>query len=125
MTSRWQASIAALVLLVASLLAGWHHAEVAHGRCSEHGEEVHLARVDGTVVAPAPDATQISSSPWVAVDGDDHCQIVVATHRACDPVTAPAFLPATLEHVVVPQPRVVAFAATLYRLAPKTSPPVV
>jgi hypothetical protein len=36
------AALAAIFLVASMGLAGWHRATVIHGRCFEHGEELHL-----------------------------------------------------------------------------------
>ena len=138
MTSRAQralAGFAAVVLVACTLLVGWHKATVTHGVCVEHGDELHLDRIiigDEGIVAggdherAAPsESAQLESSTWQLRDGDHHCAIA-ATSR--DPLAA-----SSTEHAVAPAwvddfrtPPVTAGPAprTLYRLAPKTSPPV-
>jgi hypothetical protein len=70
-------------------------------------------------------APSLTSSGWTLEDGDDHCEIVAASH-------SPAAVAAAGQHHVVlstldaPSPPIAAFApaaAVLYLLAPKTSPP--
>ena len=124
--TRALAGFAAFVLVACTLLVGWHKATVMHGVCAEHGDELHLDRVGEDRRAEAGDSAQIEPTAWVPVDGDHHC-VIAATSR--DPITTavghelaaahdlsePTSLPAALA-----APAVVA----LYRLAPKTSPPV-
>jgi len=121
------AALAALVLVAGVLVVGWHKAAVAHGVCTEHGEELHLQRLS----APAQDhgpatETRIGASTWELRDGDHHCTIA-ATSR--DPATAgvdaPVVLAADEPVDLLALPAALADARTvLYRLAPKTSPPV-
>lgn len=116
----------AVAVLTAMLLAGWHHASVQHGRCVEHGEELHLSKVGKALLAPTTDVAQISASPWAAVEGDEHCEISAVAHQpfhgAADVVLDVA--PAAIATAALPPPPIVAIAAAVYRLAPKTSPPV-
>jgi hypothetical protein len=120
------AAFAAVVLVGCTLLVGWHEATVMHGVCVEHGDELHLDRVSDHERAEASDSDQVESSTWVPVDGDHHC-VITGTSR--DPITAGASpdvaAAAALADEPSPPPALAAPAAVaLYRLAPKTSPPV-
>jgi hypothetical protein len=120
------AAFAAVVLVGCTLLVGWHKATVMHGVCAEHGDELHLDRVGEHQRAEASDSAQIESSTWVQGDGDHHCTIA-ATSR--DPIAAgashaAAAAPDVSDHASLPHALVAPAAVALYRLAPKTSPPV-
>ena len=120
------AAFAAVMLVGCMLLVGWHKATVMHGVCAEHGDELHLDRVSEHERAEASDSAQIESSTWVQVDGDHHC-VIAATSR--DPVStaaahAAAAAPDVSDHAPPPPALVAPAAVALYRLAPKTSPPV-
>lgn len=121
------AAFAALSLVTCTLLAGWHKATVAHGVCVEHGEALHLDRISDRDRAPASDSDQIEPSTWVLVDGDHHCAIA-ATSR--DPLAAPGAAEAAAapdlsdDPTALPPVLAATPAVALYRLAPKTSPPV-
>ena len=81
---RATAALAALVLVGATLLVGWHKASVEHGVCAEHGEELHLRRLNPTVASPAaePDgASRVGAATWELKDGDHHCAVAATTHR--------------------------------------------
>jgi hypothetical protein len=120
-------AFAACVLVACTLLAGWHKATVAHGVCVEHGDELHLDKIGDHDRAPASDSDQIEPSTWVLVDGDHHCAIA-ATSR--DPLAAPGAAEAAAapdlsdDPTGAPPTLAAAPAVVLYRLAPKTSPPV-
>lgn len=134
--TRALAGFAAFVLVACTLLVGWHEATVMHGVCAEHGDELHLDVItigDGGTVAggdheraEASDSDQIESSTWVPVDGDHHC-VIAATSR--DPITTAAghdvAAAADLSEPTSLPPALAGPAAVaIYRLAPKTSPPV-
>ena len=117
-------------LLGCTMLIGWHRATVAHGRCVEHGDEIHLDRVGGVTawVADGVDdgdgQDHLGASDWAARDGDHHCDLLTAPHGVAS-IDTPRLDAAHLEAPPAPPaPRVVAPAsASLFRLAPKTSPP--
>jgi hypothetical protein len=122
---RTVAALAALVLVATMGLAGWHRATVLHGHCAEHGDALHLEKVaDVTVVADAGVST-ISSSAFLLEDGDDHCEILAASHTTAAVATGPHPHVTVAAHVAptLPDTLVAPGAAALYLLAPKTSPP--
>jgi hypothetical protein len=116
------------VFVAALVLAGWHRASEIHGRCLEHGEELHLVHVAGGEPAVADaHVAQVSSTGWALLDGDDHCEILAAARHT--PTTASAhaiaiqLAPATADAIVPAQEVPALASAELFRLAPKTSPP--
>lgn len=122
------AGLAAVVLVACTLLVGWHKATVTHGVCVEHGDELHLGvNIIGSdhERAQDSDSDQIESSTWELVDGDHHC-VIAATSR--DPLAAGATLGASPDfaddHALLTPALAAPAAVALYRLAPKTSPPV-
>jgi hypothetical protein len=121
------AALAAVVLVACTLLVGWHKATVTHGVCVEHGDEVHLDRVGDAERAQAGDADQIGTSTWELIDGDHHCAIAAISrdpHAACGGDAAAAAPDLSDDATTPPPARAAAAAVALYRLAPKTSPPV-
>jgi hypothetical protein len=121
------AAAAALMFVAALVLTGWHRASELHGRCLEHGEELHIVHVAGgaPVVSDALVA-QVSSSGWALQDGDDHCEILAAARHTpttegaqTHTVTIASITIAALASVAATAPA----SAALFRLAPKTSPP--
>lgn len=115
------------VLLASLLLVSWHRATVVHRRCVQHDESIELIRVSAAsrVVADTG-LTGLRAADWVQLGEDAHCAILAIAHV---PLTASASV--ALHHVVVaaelaPRPLAIPArpAAPLYRLAPKTSPPL-
>jgi hypothetical protein len=113
------AAFAIAVLLLAQLGASLHRAEVRHVRCG-HGELVHA-----TIGAKhSTDASRLVAVESGDDGDDDHC--LIATGVRCDArMSAPAIAvqhQVTKHAIVIAIPRVVV-QTTLYRTAPKTSPP--
>lgn len=127
--SRATAALTALVLFVGSLLGLAHEAATAHVRCAEHGEMVHA---DGAAVT----RLDASEADWQATargipaatghgHGHDHCLLASAIHATC--VTARSSAIATLATITRTTLALVPRGTQhrdLYRIAPKTSPPV-
>jgi hypothetical protein len=124
---RATAALAALVLVGTTLLVGWHKANVEHGVCAEHGEQLHLRRVAELAPQDAADhAARIGAATWELKDGDHHCAVAATTRSATSADThAPQIVDAGehVEQLALPAQLAVAHVE-LYRLAPKTSPPV-
>lgn len=128
------AAVSAALLIACTLLVDWHRATTMHGVCAEHGDELHLVQVDELRGAPdahghdpgdAGDPAEVTRSSFVPTDGDHHCQITATTTvRMPDVDDHPRAAPtaATDPHAI---PAAAPLAArALFRLAPKTSPPV-
>jgi len=118
-------------LLVVSQAAAWCHAvAIAHVACLEHGEAMHSAPAPaaGARATRPQDAGQAGvRADLAAAGGHDHCGNAALLRWRDVALTAPpALAPLTSP------PRLLAFAATrdgapgavVYRLAPKTSPPI-
>ena len=116
---------AAMVLVLAQLIGLAHQAAIRHVTCNEHGEELELAPLAESVHA-------CGDQHLIGVDGDadsahhDDCLLARALHQSgAAPDPTPLFVPMLVEQ---PAPTRVVLAdarpATLYRIAPKTSPPV-
>lgn len=123
------AASAALLLLACTLFASWHRAAEFHVRCEEHGVEIELRRLPGSVDglgAATSEQPVLRSSPWEIASSDAHCEILAGSHEPTTTHVASAFavMLAALHQqptpVAVPAPRTV---LALHRLAPKTSPP--
>jgi hypothetical protein len=117
------------VVLVASQASAWFHAAaISHVACLEHGEAIHqqrtLGRADAQPTRPAEGGVEQGDAGGAA--GHDHCGNAALLRWRDVALSAPAAL-ATLVPVRAPapaaSPRVCAPVATVYRLAPKTSPP--
>ncbi len=111
-------AVAIALLVLAQLGALSHAAVVQHVRCATHGELIEAAQVD----AHSTDTARlVGARPGTGAD--DHCELAAALHH--DVTTPPALAVASeLELAIVAAPPVHTFArATVYRFAPKTSPP--
>lgn len=120
-------AIAACLALCSQLVALLHLWLVPHTRCAEHGETVHDARGHAArVTADEPRELSASpSAPGAALDdGHDHCQLL--TERRAAHVERPTgTLPlGAVAGAVAPCLEHVPATTTLYRIAPKVSPPV-
>ena len=118
--SRWTAALAAFAMLAVAWLGMAHEARARHMRCAQHGE-----LIDAPELAPhtAPGSRLVAVE---AGSADAHCAIAGAQrHDRSDAVTPPLLAPTAVALVapVAPAPHVRA-VALLYRLAPKTSPPL-
>lgn len=118
------AAFAAVLLVVGQLAAMVHEAETRHVICPEHGEALEAVKLAG-----ADDGC--AQSHWIAVDGDaggEHagCEISRALHQAGDapsPYAATTLFVAQAEIPTAIAPRGPPSIGSLYRIAPKTSPP--
>jgi hypothetical protein len=118
------AAFAVVVLVVGQLVALVHAASTRHVECAEHGEQLEAVSLAG-----ADDGCM--QSHFIGVEGDgggDHedCELVRALHQSSDtPPQAPTsfllVLAAAAPAVVLP---LASATSELYRIAPKTSPPV-
>lgn len=123
--TRASAALAALVFALASLLGVVHEATTTHVRCAAHGELVDSEAVAGAAAGPVC-ATLAGAGRAARGHGDDHCLLASATRQSRIAARPPAVLTAivTVDRIVIAAPRHVPVPrATLYRIAPKTSPP--
>jgi hypothetical protein len=123
---RASAALTALVFAFASLLGVVHEATTAHVRCAAHGELVDSAAPAGTT-ATGPVATTIEAAqPSARGHGDDHCLLASALRESRIAPRPPAIaLPvvAISRIAIAASDRGAAPLASVYRIAPKTSPP--
>lgn len=113
----------AILLVVCTVSVQTHEAAVAHVRCLEHGQLMHVTSVapDGASVR-APGTSRILPTRGVVAD-HEHCPVAGTTHCTFSSLAPPASaivataavarVPITSDHA----------ARTTFRLAPKTSPP--
>jgi hypothetical protein len=129
MSSGRPRALAALLGLLAIVLGtvgvAHHNAVETHVRC-EHGDLVHVERVAETEPAETADGVASFKSP-IRLDTEDHhhcCSAVQLTAAAptSQILSAPAVAAAKQVPGIVSR---VEITAALYRLAPKTSPPIV
>jgi hypothetical protein len=109
------------VVIAATLFAGWHHATVRHGPCGQH-----LAQIGESVPAATGEASAVFASPWARFEGNARCEILAAADQPAETDAAPTIVVAlgSIDPFTLPPPSIVEIAVALYRLAPKTSPPV-
>jgi len=115
----------AVLVLVGQLFAFAHQANTRHITCSEHGEELEAATLDGQLHACADDHL-------VGVDGDaggEHADCAIARALHQNSATPSMWLHATIVALLVVDPVIpvahdVRVERPRYLLAPKTSPPV-
>ena len=129
--ARRAAGLLLVFLLAVSQATAWCHAvAIAHVACAEHGEAMHRAAApaDAAPAARSPQSAQAGVRADLAVaGGHDHCGNAALLRWRDVALTAPAALAP-----LVLAPRALAVAATrdgahdavVYRLAPKTSPPI-
>jgi hypothetical protein len=124
-TSRVHAALTALAFMLASLAGVAHEASTTHVRCAEHGELIHADGPAGSVAASRDSvATERDSTK---PHGDDHCVIASGVRQSRIVPHAPIVVPvvAAIDGLVVAAPHTArAPSSSLYRTAPKTSPPV-
>ena len=123
---RVSAALAALMFVLTSLLGVVHEATTSHVRCAAHGELVDSGGFAAAAVGP--ECGTIASAPLRARGhGDEHC-LLAAAIRASRIAPRPPIVTAAIAAVVslaTPPPvRAAPRAAGVYRIAPKTSPPV-
>jgi hypothetical protein len=118
----------ALVLVLSQASAWFHAVAISHVACSEHGEAIHRRTL------PAADARALRATDLVALSADvattgghDHCANAALLRWRDVALTVPAALTEILPVRDAMPPsgaHEVARASALYRLAPKTSPPL-
>jgi hypothetical protein len=124
------AAFAVVLLVGGQLVARVHEAGTRHVTCAEHGEQLEAAHVQGEL--HACDDNACDDDHLIGIDDDrggDHedCAILRVLSQSSTAGTSPTLdvaAAATITIAAVMPPRFVATATELYRLAPKTSPPV-
>jgi hypothetical protein len=123
---RIHAALTAIVFVAASLLGIVHEATTAHARCAAHGELVDREGPVAAVAAPASaqDALE-TTQPAARGHGDEHCLLASAlrTPRVTARPVAPVALVVIVAGIATAAPGAVQTSASVYRIAPKTSPP--
>ena len=117
----------AAVLVVSQASAWFHAVAISHVACLEHGEAIHglvLPAEEATAARAGDEATARADLAGAA--GHDHCANAALLRWRDVALTAPmalsGFSPAARSSVFAAAPGG-APATTVYRLAPKTSPP--
>jgi hypothetical protein len=120
--------VVACLCLAVQALSVAHHAVVRHATCLEHGELVHAGASYGPVddgAAASGTGARLDATPPAASDEHEHC-LACAARKAGAAGRAVASLPppsgkAASETAPLGVPCIF---WSLFRLAPKTSPPV-
>ena len=125
---RVQAALTALIFVVSSLIGLVHEATTKHVRCAEHGELMHgdpAQAARATTTAPQRDSVVRDVAATVP-HRHEHCSLTSTTRDSRvelrGPVVAPA--PLAISEVADGTHRIVTLRSdSVYRTAPKTSPP--
>lgn len=122
---RVRAALTAAMFIVASLLGVLHEATTAHVRCAAHGELVDSDAPIGAVAGSARD-TILHTQPRAHGHGDEHCLLASALRSSRIAPRTPVLVATVVvvDDIVMATPGAAQAAASLYRIAPKTSPPV-
>lgn len=119
------ALLGVMAMVLGSVGVHRHVSVETHATC-EHGAEVHVERIgEAVAVAEAGHGPVLADPVWWAAEGDHHHCGAVAPVVCAEPecVAAPTVLPASFASEPDAVSRV-AVATALFRLAPKTSPPI-
>jgi hypothetical protein len=126
--ARASAALAALVFVLTSVFGVVHEATTAHARCAAHGELVDIDGAGAAAAVAGPADHTMGTAPALARGhGDEHCLLASAVRASRISPRPPTLVAAiaTIAALVTPGPELAAGrAAGLYRIAPKTSPPV-
>jgi hypothetical protein len=129
---RVQAALTALAFVLSSLIGLIHEATTRHVLCAEHGELMHgdpavasQAANRAMTRAPGRDST-VHDAAAAAMHRHEHCSLTSTTRASRIAIRPPAIVPApvAISDVADAARRVIASCGdSLYRTAPKTSPP--
>jgi hypothetical protein len=124
---RIQAALTALAFVLSGLIGLVHEATTRHVRCAEHGELMHgdpAVATRAVIKAPGLDSTVRDAGP--AIHRHEHCSLTSTTRASRVAVRPPAVVaaPVAISDVATATARaIVSPGDSLYRTAPKTSPP--
>lgn len=124
--NRWAVALVALVLGGSELGSAGHAALVRHALCAEHGEPVHAgSSVTAAGIVTVTDSVVPSESAKASPDEHDHCKILAGASRIA-PSERSLAIPLSLcvDAGLAAGEAVVDPSVAVFRLAPKTSPPV-
>jgi hypothetical protein len=121
------AALAAFALVFVSLLGMVHEATTSHVRCAAHGELVDSVAGPANTAVAGPQRDTLTAAQHEARGiGDEHCLLASAIRESRIAPRAHAVITAAVrvaELATSAPAQVVATATSLYRIAPKTSPP--
>jgi hypothetical protein len=119
------AAFAVALFVVGQIAASAHEASTRHVVCPEHGEQLEAVTLAGT-----PDRCE--HSHWTGIESHgggahDECVIVSALHQSsvAPRASQPLSIVTRLSVDATTSPALVVLTFERYRIAPKTSPPVV
>jgi hypothetical protein len=122
--NRALAALIGLVFVLANLAGFVHEATAMHVRCAEHGEMVHGET--GRMIDAAAHAT-LAADPGASENrGHDHCGLASLIRQSRCAPNAPVLVPAPVTitaHATAPDRVATVRDVSVYRIAPKTSPP--
>ena len=124
---RVHAALTALAFVAASLLGVLHEATTAHERCAVHGELVDSDGPLASVAVPVSAHDSLDGAQSSARGhGDEHCLMASALRASRIAPRAPALAVATVTVAAAPvaAPSAPRVPVRVFRIAPKTSPPV-
>jgi hypothetical protein len=117
------AAITIVWFVLGGVLGARHESRVAHFTDAHSGATLHASKMIGNHSGHRPDVHTSGRATF-----DHECTIVSAIHQAARPELARVAVALALEVVVpanAPQLRAAIASQLVYRLAPKTSPPLV
>ena len=122
--NRAVAALLGIAFVLANLIGFVHEATTLHVRCAEHGELIH----GETSAASSGDSRATVAGDGQAGEsrGHEHCDLASAIRESrCAPQAPALVLAPVTEAVHAAAPAAVATVqhASIYRIAPKTSPP--
>jgi len=124
---RLSAALAAFAFVFASLLGWVHDATTSHVRCAAHGELVDSDAGPANTAVSGPLRDTLSAAQHSARGlGDEHCTLASAVRESRIAPRTPNLLAATVrvaEIAIAARPAARATVTSVYRIAPKTSPP--
>jgi len=131
LSSRVQATLTVLVLVLSSMAGVLHDATTTHVRCAQHGELVDRRTDLAELGVPTVHAIQseihaLPAAPAAGSEGHEHCALASAIRESRLAPYPPALVaaPVTVSEIALAaRPSEVARARGLYHTAPKTSPP--
>jgi hypothetical protein len=121
------AAVAAFAFVFASLLGWAHDATTSHVRCAAHGELVDSDAGPANTAVAGPLRDTLTAAQHSARGlADEHCTLASAVRESRVAPRTPSLVAATVRVAalaVIAPPAARATVTSVYRIAPKTSPP--
>lgn len=122
--NRALAALLGIAFVLANLVGFVHEATTVHVRCAEHGELVHGET--GRTIDAAAHATLAPDPGAHETRGHEHCGLASLIRESRSTPNAPVLVPAPVTitaHATAPDTVATVREVSVYRIAPKTSPP--